>query len=229
MPETDCAQPLRAMLLVAIAGYVDAYGLLSFGTFVSFMSGNTTQSGAAIGQGIVAAALPGLTAVIFFAIGVFAGAMVSLTAGRIAPRLCLALVAGLIATYMIVAHDAHLGQAPSIAVLALGMGVLNTTASRVGPEPMNIGYVSGTLNRMADHFAYAAIRAPLADARGPGDTHLRRGFVLAGVWSSFFAGAVLSGFATPRFGTAVLVPPLLLVLTILWFTLNHVVAPQSGA
>ncbi|MGE0368464.1 MAG: DUF1275 family protein, partial [Candidatus Dadabacteria bacterium] len=31
--------------LALIAGYVDAYGFITFGTFVSFMSGNTTHAG----------------------------------------------------------------------------------------------------------------------------------------------------------------------------------------
>lgn len=214
------------MLLVAIAGYIDAYGLLLFGTFVSFMSGNTTQSGAAIGQGIGAAALPGLAAVVFFAAGVFAGAMIDLTSRRNALRWCFALVAGLIAAYTIVAGEGYLGQAPSIAILALAMGVLNTTASRVGAEPMNIGYVSGTLNRMADHFAHALLRVPLADARGPWDTHLRRGLVLAGVWGAFIGGAILGSAGLSRLGVLVLLPPLALLIVL---AIDHPSAAARGA
>ena len=34
-----------AILLALIAGYLDGYGLLVLGTYVSFMSGNTTITG----------------------------------------------------------------------------------------------------------------------------------------------------------------------------------------
>jgi hypothetical protein len=43
------AQARRAELLAAalamIAGFIDAYGMITYGVFVSFMSGNTTQTG----------------------------------------------------------------------------------------------------------------------------------------------------------------------------------------
>ncbi|MFI5323497.1 MAG: DUF1275 family protein [Thermodesulfobacteriota bacterium] len=38
-------QEWLAVCLATTAGFVDAYGFLSFKTFVSFMSGNTTHSG----------------------------------------------------------------------------------------------------------------------------------------------------------------------------------------
>ena len=34
-----------ATLLATIAGFVDAYGIIAYGVFVSFMSGKTTQTG----------------------------------------------------------------------------------------------------------------------------------------------------------------------------------------
>lgn len=212
MPAAQRTGHLRVMLLVAIAGYVDAYGLLTFQTFVSFMSGNTTQSGAAIGQGMLAAALPGVTAILFFSVGVFAGTVIALRTPRRSQQLCFALVAALIAAYLIAARDLTIRQTSSIAILAFAMGILNTTVSRIGIEPINIGYVSGTLNRLADHLARAVLRAPLADARGPWDTHAHRALLLAGVWASFIGGAILSGAGMQRFGAGVLLLPLLLLL-----------------
>ena len=47
-----------AGVLALIAGYVDAYGLIRYQTYLSFMSGNTTQTGSQIGQGHLAAAVP---------------------------------------------------------------------------------------------------------------------------------------------------------------------------
>jgi len=38
------------MCLAAIAGFCDSYGLLHFKTYVSFMSGNTIQTGFLLGR-----------------------------------------------------------------------------------------------------------------------------------------------------------------------------------
>src|SRR3989454_10667437 len=62
-----------AAALAMIAGYVDAYGYLTFKTYVSFMSGNTTQTGFLTGQGDFAAAMSSLLAIVSFVIGVFPG------------------------------------------------------------------------------------------------------------------------------------------------------------
>src|SRR3989442_9933724 len=62
-----------AAALAMIAGYVDAYGYLTFKTYVSFMSGNTTQTGFLTGQGDFAAAMPSLLAIVSFVIGIFTG------------------------------------------------------------------------------------------------------------------------------------------------------------
>ena len=39
------------MSLAMTAGFLDAYGIITYDTYVSFMSGNTTQAGFRIGQG----------------------------------------------------------------------------------------------------------------------------------------------------------------------------------
>src|SRR2546426_9340394 len=68
-------QERLAVCLAMIAGYVDAYGFLSYGTYVSLMSGNTTQTGLETGQGNVAAAAPALLAIGCFVTGVVTGTL----------------------------------------------------------------------------------------------------------------------------------------------------------
>jgi uncharacterized membrane protein YoaK (UPF0700 family) len=41
-----------AVFLALVAGYLDGYGLLVLGTYVSFMSGNTTFAGLKSGRAI---------------------------------------------------------------------------------------------------------------------------------------------------------------------------------
>ncbi|MBV8796623.1 MAG: DUF1275 domain-containing protein, partial [Hyphomicrobiales bacterium] len=57
---------LLAAALAMIAGFVDAYGIITYGVFVSFMSGNTTQTGYQAAEGLFGpASLSGL-AILFF-------------------------------------------------------------------------------------------------------------------------------------------------------------------
>lgn len=66
-----------AVTLAMAAGFVDAYGLISYQKYLSFMSGNTTRTGSQIGQAHLALALPSLIFIVFFIIGVFGGALLS--------------------------------------------------------------------------------------------------------------------------------------------------------
>src|SRR5436309_2252764 len=81
------AQERLAVCLAMIAGYVDAYGFLSYATYLSLMSGNTTQTGLQTGQGNVAAAVPALLAIGFFVIGVLTGTLLIHSSARRARRL----------------------------------------------------------------------------------------------------------------------------------------------
>ena len=86
-----------AICLALIAGYVDAYGLIALGVYVSFMSGNTTQTGLLTGQGKVVAALPSALAIVFFLAGVVAGTWLMLSGLRHSRRLLFGVVAALLA------------------------------------------------------------------------------------------------------------------------------------
>src|SRR5271156_5330750 len=87
----DSARSLRAVarnearlaaLLATIAGFVDAYGIIAYGVFVSFMSGNTTQTGYQAAEGEFGPASASALAILFFFIGAFAGALFAGPAGR---------------------------------------------------------------------------------------------------------------------------------------------------
>jgi hypothetical protein len=110
--------------------------------------------------------------------------------------------------------DAEVG----IAALSLAMGLMNTTLSHVGAEPVSLTFVTGTLNKLGHHLALSVCRAPLADAQGPWDTHLRRAGALASVWAGFLTGAVLSAAAIRYFGAWVLLAPLLILLALALFS-----------
>jgi uncharacterized membrane protein YoaK (UPF0700 family) len=210
----DRTEGRLATSLALIAGYVDAYGIVALGVYVSFMSGNTTQTGTLTGQGHFAAALPSALAIMFFIIGNFAGALLTHSGLRSSRRALLGAVVAMLAVIMGVTSSVSLNAKVGIAVIALAMGMMNTTLSQVGGEAVSLTFVTGDLARIARHLAMAIIRAPVQGARGSWDTHLYRAYIVTKVWCGFLAGALLSGAATPYFGVWVLLLPSLILLVL---------------
>src|ERR1700751_2801194 len=174
-------QLASAIFLALIAGYLDGYGLLFLGTYVSFMRGNTTVTGLKSAQGNFQAALPSAVAVLSFVTGSFLGNLLSQSKLRYSHRLIFGVIAGLLAT---VAGLEWLGprSVPSeIAMLSLAMGMMNTALSKVGAESVSLTFVTGTLSRVGGHLAAAAGQKPLPDGQGPGDSHLARARIDASV------------------------------------------------
>lgn len=200
-----------AVTLAWVAGCVDAYGFITVQTYVSFMSGNTTQGGYGLGELQLAVAGPALLAIAAFVAGVFAGTLLATSRHLATPRLRLALAAALLVLVGVATRAGLAAAAPPITLLAFAMGMMNTCLSQVGREAVSLTFVTGTLNRVATHLALALRGAPLADARDDRDTHLRRAAALAAVWGGFLTGAICSGAATPHLGPWVLAAPLALL------------------
>jgi len=204
-----------AMFLALIAGYVDGYGLIFLGTSVSFMSGNTTTTGLKSGQGDFHAALPTAIAVLFFVAGTFLGTLFSQSRSRYSHRLIFLVVAGLLATVAGLEQHGHRMVFVEIAMLAVGMSMMNPALSKVGGESVSLTFVTGTLNRIGGHLAAAAGRQPLPDGQGPKDSHLVRALVEATVWSAFVVGAGLSGMAGSHLPLwAALLPPFVVMIAL---------------
>src|SRR3954453_481189 len=93
------------MCLALCAGYLDGYGLQVLGTFVSFMSGNTTTAGVEIAQTHLHQAVPPAIAVASFVVGSFAGNL---------GQLCGAVLAGIAHAFM-----GGIALVPAIAIMGL--------------------------------------------------------------------------------------------------------------
>jgi len=63
-PKLILRQEWAGIGLAMIAAYVDGFGLLTFRTYLSFMSGNTTQTGCGIGQWEIALIVPSSPAIL---------------------------------------------------------------------------------------------------------------------------------------------------------------------
>jgi uncharacterized membrane protein YoaK (UPF0700 family) len=211
------AQERLAVSLAVLAGYVDAYGFITYGTYLSFMSGNTTQTGFETGQGNFPAAAPAFLAIVFFVLGVFTGTLLMHTETRPGRQRVFGVAAALLAVVLVATWLDSLAIGMGIATLSLAMGIVNTALSRVGGEAVSLTFVTGTLNKIGSHLALALRRDPLPNPQGPWDTHLRRACLLIGLWIGFIGGAVTAGAATPRFGAGVLALPLVVLLILTGF------------
>jgi uncharacterized membrane protein YoaK (UPF0700 family) len=205
-------QSASAVFLALVAGYLDGYGLLFLGTYVSFMSGNTTFAGLKGGRGNFQAALPSAIAIVFFVTGSFLGNLLTQSKLRYSHRLTFGVIAGLLATVACLEWHGSRNIPSEIAMLSLGMGMMNPALSKVGAESVRLTFVTGTLSRVGGHLAAAAGRMPLSGGQGPGNAHLARARIDASVWSGFLIGAGLSGMVGSQFRTWALLPPCLVMM-----------------
>jgi uncharacterized membrane protein YoaK (UPF0700 family) len=217
---------MMAIFIAMAAGYLDGYGLFFLNTYVSFMSGNTTNAGVSSGHGDFRAALPSVLAILCFVSGSFFGNLVSQSTLCHARRLLFGFIAAGIAAVAGM-QWAGLRRAPSeIAVMCLAMGMTNPTLSKVGSESVSLTFVTGTLSRIGGHLAAAAAGKPVKDRQGPEDTHVHRAFIDGSIWGGLFTGAVLSGLAGSHFPTWALMPPFLMMVVLGLF--SESVKPPTG-
>lgn len=202
----------RSLARVVISGYVDAYALLNFGVYASFMTGNTTSGGAHVGQGNLGAAGHSLLPIPFFMVGIVAGTLLvhSDRQGalhRISVAVALMLALGVARAYL--AGPGWLG----IVFLSSAMGLLNTSVTQVGGQPVSLGFMTGDLNNLAQHVANGILGAPVERAQDERDTHWRRAALLSSLWIFFLGGAILgAAFASRLAVWTLLLPAGLLVL-----------------
>jgi uncharacterized membrane protein YoaK (UPF0700 family) len=174
-----------AGLLAALAGMVDVIGYLHLkGFFVSYMSGNSTQLAAALGQGNLAAAGAITKLVVLFVLGAAAGQVLAGFTGEWRMSWVLAGVTALLAI------AALLATAPEPMVFA--MGAVNASMHRAGTIPVSLTFVTGVLVRFG---------------QGLGDFLTRRSSELkwlaqAVPWLGLIAGATVGSAAFMRIGEA---------------------------
>jgi len=174
-----------AGLLAALAGMVDVIGYLHLnGLFVSYMSGNSTQLAAALGQGNLGAAgsIAKLVALV-----VLVGAAGQVLAGVTGEWRMSWVLAGVT---VLLAIAALLSAAPEPMVFA--MGALNASMHRAGTIPVSLTFVTGVLVRLG---------------QGLGDFLTGRSgelkwLVQAVPWVGLVAGATIGSAAFMRIGEA---------------------------
>ncbi len=155
-----------------LAGATDVCGLLRLrDLFVSFMSGNTTMLGVALGHGDWKRA--GLIAEVvgLFVAGAAAGAVLGTLAGRWHMAVVVAAVAAVLGVPLL--YPDWMPWA-----LTFAMGMLNAAISRVSGVAVSLTYVTGTLVKLGQGIGHALL--------GRGD---RASALQAPLWLSLLAGA----------------------------------------
>jgi len=212
--EREHHQSMLAICLTMTAGYLDGYGLFALGTYVSFMSGNTTMTGVGIGQGNLLAALSPAIAVLSFVVGSFAANLITHSPLRHAHSVLFGVIAALLIISSGLGNDG-MWKTVQIAVLALAMGMVNPALSKIGAESVSMTFMTGTLSRIGSHLALALKGSRLPASEGPWDTHLYRAGLDARLWASFFCGAILSGFLMSFIRAFALVPAIAMMVVLL--------------
>ena len=191
---------ILAGFLAALAGMVDAIGYLRLGhLFVSFMSGNSTQLGVAVGGGDLTEAGVIAELIALFVLGAAAGQVFTGFAGK------WHLTWALVAVAVLLAFAAGLATSPEPMVLA--MGALSASMQRAGKIDVSVTYVTGTLVKLGQGLGNFLTR------RSTGWTWL----VQASPWAGLIVGATIGGAAYVRIGGVVTwVPVLLACLLAVW-------------
>lgn len=184
------SEALLGAWLLAIAGFVDAVAFVVLqGSFVAFMSGNTTilASSTANGHwhpvGLSAALI-----VLFFG-GNVAGAALVRYAGRAAHRLLMLSIAAVTMAGAVVANT--MSPSVGLVVTAIAAGLINSALAAKTDVHVGLTYVTGTLVKAAHQLVEGIGSArPWAWSR------------TLGFWLVFACGALVGGAAFSKFGTA---------------------------
>lgn len=183
------AFPLAAGM-ASLAGATDAYGL-SFlrDLFVSFMSGNTTSLGVALGQGNWGRAGLILWVVGLFVVGAAGGAVLGEASGRRHRAAVILAVALALAVPLFLPNSV-------VTAFVLAMGALNASMTRVGEASISLTYVTGPLVKLGQ-----GIGKTLCGKPGKWSWTWQ-----APMWASLLAGAGAATLIPQRLGAEVLWP-----------------------
>ena len=183
-----------ALLLAALAGYVDSLGFLHLGgVFVSFMSGNSTRLSVSLAEGRwqAAGAVAGVLAL--FVLGAMLGALVAGGEGARSRSRVLAVEALLLGGAAVAAGA---GIAPvAIGLMVMAMAVENSVFLRDGEVGVSLTYMTGTLVKTG-HALAAAVRG--------GDPWAFRPYMV--LWAGLVGGALLGAVVYGRLGLDALWP-----------------------
>jgi len=162
-------------VLAIVAGYADAVGFLTFGTFAGAMTGNTVLLGIALASAKFADVMQNALIIAAFLAGVAASALLR-------RRIPLAAILGLEAITLVVA--ALVTPAFAAPVLAFAMGLQNAAMTHFAGTSVNTVFLTGNLQKL--------VQAMLGPASSDGATAVS---MIVWMWVCYLGGVVLGALA----------------------------------
>ena len=190
------------LLLLAIAGSVDAVGFAELGRyFVSFMSGNTTLIGIDLAARDYRPVLMPLGLVALFVGGATTGTLLGEAAGRAGPAMVMLAEAALLgaACFGLTSARPLLG----VIVLPVAMGLANIVTLHAGGPRPGTTYATGAL-----------VTLGVAIAGLGRDSDPRDVLFYAGMWLALLLGAMAGAIGRMRFEGAVLLAPVAVLILV---------------
>lgn len=214
LPVKQSSQERLAVFMAILAGYADVAGYTKLKTYVSFMSGNTTQLGLNIAHQTFNIALPPLIAIVCFTAGIYFGNFLVILKPFHSHKRNAWIVAFMMFMYVLLTSLFNIPVFFAIALLSFSIGIMNTVISSVGKQSVNTGFVTGTLNSLAKELATFTLAKNANDKA----EHGRGAFYLFLLWLGFLSGGTVGVFAVKVWSHyALLLPALFLLLTpLLW-------------
>lgn len=201
-------QEKLAILLAFIAGYTDAVGLIKWKTYVSFMSGNTTQLGTALGRGTIEVISSSLCVIGSFVAGIYLGTCLSVWQRQHKFSSTFFIVAGFLIAYSIVGYYYPIPSYGSLVIIGFSMGMMNTIVTSVGKQNVNTDFVTGTLNSLAKNSAMYTMSQSAEDRATYGSNAIR----LLILWIGFISGAFIAPILLDMLAKWTLLLPAVLLL-----------------
>jgi len=203
------------MVLTGAAGFIDAVGFIELGGyFVSFMSGNTTQGGAALVEGAYPVFGLTIALVCLFFIGSVVGAALAFSSPRWGPAaVSFAVFAGVGATMALVLSGVSTDMA--MLVLAASAGAQNAILPMRGTIRLGATFVTGTLYTAGQELALAL----------QGKVPPWRWLQHLGIWFGLLGGAILGALAYRAIGIHALFAPIAIYAA---FTVGHLWAARPS-
>jgi len=192
------------VLLVAVAGCVDAIGYIALGGFfASFMSGASISLGVGLSEGQMGAVYEGIVLIAAFLAGAIVGTVTAGIVGVWALPTVLLLESGLLVGAVLLTGS---GWDASVSILPVvaAMGVQNTALRPVNGVRVGVTFMTGTLISLGQGVGRALLGR---SRRWSWSAH-------AVLWCAFCAGAAAGAFLYAQFGFgAVSVPAVTVGMT----------------
>ena len=193
MTGSDRGELALALVLAAVAGFVDAVGFLELGSlFVSFMSGNSTQLALALAQTDWSTATLPAVIIATFVLGVVMGRLLVVLTGRWCRAVVLVGEAVLLAFSVRPAVPLHVG----VLLMTFAMGLQNTAMHQAAGRKVSLTFMTGMLVHVGEKLAEAMLSGSFKDA-----------VLESSMWFGFILGAAIGALGFANYGRLSLAVP----------------------